>query len=250
MADAARAGKLYFFAVVMIRAWSGRSGPLTFMKKYFAQITKKRLLWIFSLLFIAVIFWSSLSLQDLFFSSLEFFKNYIEENKILGIIVFFLLASLSAMLSPFSSVPLIPVALVAWGEFLTLVLLLGGWLLGETVAYFIGQYAGRPVLKYFIALEKIEYYKGLVSQKSQFILVLLFRLAMPAEIPGYVLGAVKYDFWKYLLATFIAELPFAIITVYSGKAFVGGNKLLFIGLIAILIAIIVSAAYVFRKKIK
>lgn len=196
------------------------------------------------------VFWSSLYLQDLFYNSLEAFRIYIEENEFLGIAVFFLLAALSAMLSPFSSIPLIPVAIVSWGAPLSLILLLGGWLFGESITYFIGKYAGRSLLKFFIPFEKIEHYKKLVPEKSQFLLVLLFRLAVPAEIPGYVLGAVGYDFWKYLLATFLAELPFAIITIYSGKAFVTGDRIVFISLILLLISLISLAAYLFRKKVK
>ncbi|MEK7097871.1 MAG: hypothetical protein AAB906_03425, partial [Patescibacteria group bacterium] len=68
------------------------------------QVTKERLFLIFLLLFIVFIFWSSLSLQDLFYDSLDFFKDYTEGNKILGMTVFFSLAAISAMLSPFSSV--------------------------------------------------------------------------------------------------------------------------------------------------
>ncbi len=214
------------------------------------QVTKERLFLIFLLLFIVFIFWSSLSLQDLFYDSLDFFKDYTEGNKILGMTVFFSLAAISAMLSPFSSVPLVPIAIISWGASFSLFLLLGGWLFGETITYFIGQYSGRPLLKFFIAQERIEYYKKIIPEKSQFLLVLLFRLAVPAEIPGYVLGAIRYDFWKYLFATFLAELPFAIITIYSGKAFIGGDKITFIGLITFLIIMISYTAYLFRKRVR
>ena len=221
-----------------------------FLLMKYPLITKKRLSFILLALFIALIFWSSSSLQGFFYDSLDLFKGFTEENKILGIFIFIGLAALSSMLSLFSSIPLVPVAIVSFGAPLSLILLLGGWLLGESIAYFIGQYAGRSLLNYFVSLERIEYYKKLIPGKSQFLLVLLFRLAVPAEIPGYVLGAIKYDFWKYLLATFLAELPFAAVTIYSGKAFISGDKMTFIGLILFLLAITAYTAYLFRRKMR
>ena len=43
-----------------------------------------------------------------------------------------------------------------------------------------------------------------ISAKATFPLVLLFQLAVPSEIPGYVLGALRYHFGKYLAARAIA----------------------------------------------
>ena len=49
---------------------------------------------------------------------------------------------------------------------------------------------------------------------------MLFQLAVPSEVPGWVLGALRYPFGKFLGAFAIAELPFAIGAVYLGEAFV------------------------------
>jgi hypothetical protein len=40
--------------------------------------------------------------------------------------------------------------------------------------------------------------------------VLLFQVAMPSEVPGYMLGIARYQFLNYILILGMVELPFAI----------------------------------------
>ncbi|MBI5913539.1 VTT domain-containing protein [Candidatus Azambacteria bacterium] len=159
------------------------------------------------------------------------------------------LAGVSAMLSPFSSVPFVPVAIMLWGSAWTIVFLAAGWLGGHVITYALGYFAGYPVAKKFVAFEKIEQYSHKFSKKSEFLLVLLFRLAMPAEVPGYVLGTVRYGFAKYFLATFIAEFPFAIVTVYASEALIDRKPLILVGAVTSGIAFISVALYFFKKQI-
>ena len=46
-----------------------------------------------------------------------------------------------------------------------------------------------------------------------------FVRAVPSEIPGYVLGALRYDFGRYMGARALAEIPFAIGVVFLGDSF-------------------------------
>src|SRR3972149_1780447 len=50
---------------------------------------------------------------------------------------------------------------------------------------------------------------GLSALHATFVGILLFRLALPAEILGYALGITRYHFGKYIGAPFPAEAPFA-----------------------------------------
>ena len=68
-----------------------------------------------------------------------------------------------------------------------------------------------------------------ISSRAPFSLVLLFQLAMPSELPGYLLGLVKYRFPKYLLALGLGELPYAVGTIYLGASFVERRTLALIG---------------------
>ncbi|MEK7657583.1 MAG: VTT domain-containing protein [Patescibacteria group bacterium] len=193
------------------------------------------------------LFWYSDFLQEIFYDFSFLIIGYIEEHPLWGMAIFISLAAVSAMFSPFSSVPLVPAAIMVWGIALTSVFLLIGWLIGYVITYFIGYYAGYPVAKQFLPFDKIDYYKSRISKKSEFWFILLFRMAMPAEIPGYVLGIIRYDFWKYFFASLATELPFVIIVVYASEAFITRDILLFSGLALLGFMILAIMFYAFHK---
>lgn len=209
-------------------------------------------IFIFFLLIIitAFLFWSSFSLQNIFYETVFSIEEYASENQTFVAVIFIALAALSAMLSPFSSVPFVPAAVMLWGNVLTINFLLAGWLIGAVFAYFVGYYLGYPFLSQLSSFEKIKYYREKLPKKKEFLLILLFRFAMPAEIPGYALGIARYNFGKYFLATFLAELPFAIITSYASEALIVNKPAIFIGLVLLAFLIISLMFYFFHKRIK
>lgn len=211
----------------------------------------RRILIFFILIVIlAFLFWSSLSLQTIFYEAAFSIKAYAVENQIFVIAVFIALGALSATLSPFSSIPFVPVMIMVWGNVLTAIFLLIGWLIGEILAYFIGYYAGYPIVSQLSSFEKIKYYKEKLSKKTEFFLVLLFRFAMPAEIPGYALGILRYNFNKYLLATFIAELPFAFVVSYASDALVNNQPAIFMIFVISSFLFFGLTFYLFNKKLR
>ena len=198
---------------------------------------------------VVVVFWFSIALQDIFYDVVLFAEIYGGKHPTLSIFVFMAFAGVSAMFSPFSSVPLVPVAIMLWGSVWTSAFLIAGWLGGHVITYTLGYYAGYPVAKKFVAFERIEQYSHKFSKKSEFLLVLLFRFAIPAEVPGYVLGTARYGFEKYFLATFIAEFPFAIITVYASGALIDRKPFVLAEVIVSGIVFLAVAWYFFRKQI-
>lgn len=213
-------------------------------------MTGKHLVIFLVLVIAAVIYWSSLTFQETFNNATFRLEKLLNERRALGISIFVGLAGLSAMLSPFSSLPLVPAAVVIWTPGVTFVFLLLGWVLGGGLSYLIGRFAFLPIFKNIIPFAKIEAYRSKIPENSKFLLVFLFRLAMPAEIPGYLLGIIGYHFPKYILATMLAELPFALIAVYASESFVSRKPLLFTGLIFLQVLILALAFFWFSKKLK
>jgi uncharacterized membrane protein YdjX (TVP38/TMEM64 family) len=142
----------------------------------------------------------------------------IEAHPFWGVALFVLLSALSAMLAFFSSAVLLPVAIHTWGEASCVLLLWVGWILGGASAYGIARFWGRPVVRRLASSELLERYEARISRHSSFGLVLLFQLAVPSEIPGYVLGLARYGLRRYLLVLALAELPYAVGTVYVGSS--------------------------------
>jgi uncharacterized membrane protein YdjX (TVP38/TMEM64 family) len=161
------------------------------------------------------------------------------EAPLWGAFIFFLASAGSVLFLFLSSTLLVPSAILVWGEWPTFLLLSSGWLAGWTATYAIGRFfrdrafvgnklGGHPLEKTFF-----------LSGKLPFSLVLIAVCSLPAEIPGYALGAARYPFGPFLLAVALAEIPFAFLIVFIGESFILENVGLFAGLIVVLCGILV-----------
>ncbi|HEX4932485.1 MAG TPA: VTT domain-containing protein [Gemmatimonadaceae bacterium] len=136
-----------------------------------------------------------------------------------GPAVFVLLAAASAMVAFFSSAVLVPAGVVTWGMPETAALLSLGWLFGGVATYGVARWLGRPLLSRFVRVEKLEMYERRIARETPFGVVFLFQLALPSEVPGYVLGLAGYPMLRYLTALALVEVPFAAATVWLGQEF-------------------------------
>ena len=162
----------------------------------------------------------------------------------LGIAVFVLLAMLSAMVAFFSSTVLVPAAVYAWGDAECLILLWLGWFLGGVASYCIGRYLGRPVAAMVIGNAVIANWESKITQQASFLRVLAFQAVVPSEIPGYVLGLIRYRFLLYIVALAITELPYAIAAVYLGESFLNRQTGVFV---ALGVAVLLLAGLVWKR---
>lgn len=189
---------------------------------------------------LALLFWSSSFLQKEFYLVVDFFQTLVLRNEPLAVAVFILTAVAGALISPFTNLPLVPFAAAIWGPFPTTIFLLGGWLVGDIIAYFIGRNLGRRFVTHFVPTKKLDAWSDAIKQHTNFLTALVARLALPAEL-GYAFGLVRYPFGLYLIITFIAELPFAFISVSASEAVLAGDVQKFFGVIFISVLIIGGA---------
>ena len=180
---------------------------------------------------------------------LEWAKQVIRQHEALGLMLFVILSALSAVFFFLSTAVIIPVAVYAWGKPMTIFLLWGSWILGATLSYWIGRHPGRKLTKWIVKPRKVAQYEKKITARANFPLVLLFQVAVPSEIPGYVLGTLRYRFGKYLSARAIAEVPFAFAAVYLGDAFVKRQYLPLILVSAASLIFSGTAIYLLHKRI-
>jgi uncharacterized membrane protein YdjX (TVP38/TMEM64 family) len=171
-------------------------------------------------------------------------RELISEHRVLGVAVFVLFSALSAMFVFLSTAVFVPVAISAWGRVPAIVMLWFGWLLGGMFSYGIGRYPGRKILRWFIPRKRAEGLENRISSSATLPLVILVQLALPSELPGYLLGAARYRFWKYIIALSVGELPFAVGAVYLGDSFMRREYalLLSIGIGGALLSVVAIAA--------
>jgi len=171
----------------------------------------------------------------------------VDRHPLTGLLAFVGLAALSAMLAFFSSAVLVPVGIATWGEATTLLLLWFGWLLGGITSYAIGRFLGRRVVVWLLPRDQIRRYESKLLRTATFPMLLLFQMALPSEVPGYVLGIIRYRFWIYLGALSLAELPFAVGAVYLGRSFLERDLSMLLEVSTIGVLLIIAALIAWHR---
>ncbi len=192
---------------------------------------------------------SSDSLHQVVLAVLEPVERIITEHPGLGATLFIVFSALSAMIAFFSTAVITPVAVETWGTGPSIALLWTGWMLGGVCAYGIGRSLGRPVVRALTSHDALDRFENRISSRAPFGLVLLFQLAMPSEVPGYVLGIARYRFLKYILILGMVELPFAIGTVQLGASFVEQRSYMLLAIGALGIVLTTWAIYTLQKRL-
>jgi len=214
------------------------------------EFLEKRVLVIIAAVTLAFIVLYSLDLEKIFSTALQSGSELAGRNRLIGVVVFVFFSAVSVLLSLFSSAPLVPLANISFGNFSTTFLLLIGWIIGDAAAYFIGSSAGYPILSRFVSSQKVENYKSRIPEKAKFWFVLVFRLAIPAEITGYTLGIIRYPFAKYILASFISEIPFALLLVYSSQALIERETIWLLSLVSLGVLLVIVTFIIFKGSLK
>jgi uncharacterized membrane protein YdjX (TVP38/TMEM64 family) len=181
---------------------------------------------------------------------LEASKDVIARHPAPGALLFVLMAAISAMLAFVSIAVLVPVAVYAWGEPVSMLLVWIGWILGGGTAYGIARYLGRPVVHWLTGEALLNRVERRIHPQTPFGMILLLQLGLPSEIPGYVLGLARYPLSRYLLALAIAEVPYTIATVYLGAGIVEAKSGLVLA-VGLGVAVLgVGAFYLMRRRLE
>ncbi len=215
-------------------------------------LVRRRIWHFFILALVAALsfwFWGLLESSGLPEQATELIRSTSRANRLLAYGLFTGLAMVSVLLGPFTSTPVVPVALLLWGKWVTFGLLMVGWMLGGIGAYAVGKHFGYPVVSKIVSPQRVNAWRNLFARRVTFVWALLFRLAMPAET-GYIFGLVKYHFRKFLAATFLVEVATGAVLISGGNALLQRDIVQFAAWIAGGIIIFAGAAYLLRKKLQ
>jgi len=158
-------------------------------------------------------------------------------------------SALAAMLAFVSSWIVVPFAVFTWGTIGGFALLWTGWLLGGAGTYAIGRFMGRPAARWLVSAPVLARYEDRISHHTPFGVVLLAQFALPSELPGYLLGVVRYPFGRYLGALGIVELTYGIATIYLGTGLVQRRALPVVAGLAALALVTAGTAYALGKRL-
>lgn len=162
----------------------------------------------------------------------------IDERATWGMIVFVLLAAISAMVAFLSSAVLVPVAIEAWGPSACFVLLWIGWFSGGLAGYAIGRFLGRPAVELMVSSQTLRRYEKWTSSGKTLVPMLMLQLAIPSDLASYLFGLVRCRFVVFALALALAEVPYALGAVFLGASFIERRivPLVALGIAAVLLS--------------
>jgi len=195
--------------------------------------------------FIIALFILSSYIANLYIDEL---KDFAFSNYKTGVLVYIFIFTLSIVIAPISSLPLIPLASNVWGWQLAAIYSVVGWTIGDIIAFLLSRKYGKPLIKKLISLKEVERAEKFIPEHHIFISVVLLRMTLPSDGLSYALGLFSnIKFKTYVLATIIGSLPFAFVFAYLGTLSV---KWQILGLTVsfILVGIIMYTGYRIKKK--
>jgi uncharacterized membrane protein YdjX (TVP38/TMEM64 family) len=184
--------------------------------------TLRRLAILLGVMAAIVLFWRFTGLHEIFLEFVVFLEKVARRSGPGGMLAFLTLSTFASSIGPFTVVPLVPSAVRVWGVPTTAFLMMFGGLLGATLTYTIGRFAGERVLKLFVRPARLARWKETVPKRAAFFMALAIKFALPAEV-GYAFGIVRFGLLKYLLVTFISYVPIIAAIIWGSRAFVEGR---------------------------
>lgn len=171
-------------------------------------------------------------------SAIALTEPVIAERPVLGALIFMGLAALSAMLVFFSGVLLVPIGVQTWGQTGCFLLLWSGWCLGGLVTYAIGHRLKRQGVQRILSAKIINRYEKRIPPGGSFLTALLVQLAVPSDVSGYFFGLLGFPFRVYFGALMLAEIPYALGTVFLGTAFLQKQYVLLLSASAVALIVL------------
>jgi uncharacterized membrane protein YdjX (TVP38/TMEM64 family) len=205
-----------------------KSGPATWSET--GPVKSRRLVTLSVLVLVAVLLVLARPLHTWLLSLFDQAELAMREREVWGVIIFVLLAALSAMIAFVSSAVLVPAAIYVWGPVVCFLLLWVGWFLGGLAGYAVGRYFGRPVVERLVRPGALKRYEGWARSGKSLVLILLVLMALPSDLASYVFGMVRSRFIAFVTALAIAEVPYALGAVYLGASFLERRIVPLVGL--------------------
>ena len=144
-------------------------------------------------------------------------KHFIDRHAFWGVFLYVTLNILDALLLPGATLPLIPVAVRAWGRVPAALVTTAGWTAGSLLAFLIARRWGSPIVRKLTSMERLRRMRRYIPQ-DLFVSIALLRLVMPMDVISYVLGLFTDIGWpKYVAATALGLTPPAFVLAYLGK---------------------------------
>src|SRR6266545_1855442 len=144
-------------------------------------------------------------------------RGFIDEQAFRGLFLYIALNIVDAVVAPGLTLPLIPIAVRAWGRVPAALATTAGWTAGSLIAFLIARRWGYPVVRKITSIERVRAMRRYIPE-DLFWSVVLVRLVLPMDVISYVLGLfTEMGWWEYSMATALGLTPSAFLLAYLGQ---------------------------------
>jgi uncharacterized membrane protein YdjX (TVP38/TMEM64 family) len=129
-------------------------------------------------------------------------------------VVVFVVTSIVAVLMPLlTNLPLVPIAVIAWGPWWTALLLLLGWVIGATLSFVLGRHAREWILRRLPSVERHGQIDRLIHPRHRIASLIMLRMTFPVDVLSYALGlfSPRTTVGDIALSTAVGAAPFALL---------------------------------------
>jgi uncharacterized membrane protein YdjX (TVP38/TMEM64 family) len=134
-------------------------------------------------------------------------------HAVVGMAVFAATSAVAVLMPAMTNLPLVPLAVVAWGPWWAAALLLAGWTLGSVLSFLLGREARALILRRFPSVQRHAQIDRLIHHEHRMASLVLLRMTFPVDVLSYALGlfSPSTTLWQNMLATLLGAAPFALL---------------------------------------
>ena len=140
-------------------------------------------------------------------------REVVSANELAGIVVFVVTSIVAVLVPLLTNLPLVPIAVMAWGPWWTALLLLLGWVIGATLSFVLGRHARGWILRYFPSVTRHGRIDRLIHPRHRMASLIMLRMTFPVDVLSYALGLFSpgTGVGDIVLSTVIGAAPFALL---------------------------------------
>jgi uncharacterized membrane protein YdjX (TVP38/TMEM64 family) len=137
----------------------------------------------------------------------------VSSNPTLGVLLFVATSVLAVLMPLLTNLPLLPVAVLAWGPGWTAVLLLTGWVAGAGLSFWLGRHARAAILRRLPSVQRHADIDRLIHPRHRVASLVLLRMTFPVDVLSYALGlfSQRTTLFENAVSTALGAAPFAIL---------------------------------------
>lgn len=128
-----------------------------------------------------------------------------------GQMAFFASSVLAVLVPALSNLPLMPVAVAAWGTWAAAALLLAGWTVGSVLAFGLSRHARGTVERCWPSAMRHADIDRLIHPRHRLLSLVMLRMTFPVDVLSHALGlfSTRTSWAEVALSTAIGGAPFA-----------------------------------------